>query len=82
MTNMLADILTKPLGGELFHNIVKRVLGMYLSNRGAKKNMSVVPTKRTIMPPQLEDDMRNLNCSNHTYVPRAEEPKKPSKKHP
>jgi len=82
MTNMLAYILTKPLGGELFHNIVKRVLGMYLSNRGAKKNTSKVPSKRTISTHQLEDDMRGLNCSNHTYVTRVEEPKNTSKKHP
>jgi hypothetical protein len=47
--DMLADMLTKPLGGELSHNIVKKVLGMCLNNRGAKKNtsknMSVGPTK-------------------------------------
>jgi hypothetical protein len=53
--DMLANILTKPLGGELFHNIVKKVLGTCLNNRGAEKNtsknMSVGPTKNTSAAP-------------------------------
>jgi hypothetical protein len=38
---MLADVLTKPIGGELFHSMVRRLLSRhYLSNRGAKDNTS------------------------------------------
>ncbi len=70
-TDMFADILTKPLGGELFHHIVKHILGLYLSNRGAKRNT----TTR-----QLEDAMNRINCSNHKYVAEPAESKNTSKK--
>jgi hypothetical protein len=40
MSMMSADILTKPLGGQLFHNMAEAILCKhrfkYLSNRGAK----------------------------------------------
>ena len=49
--DMLADVLTKPLGGELFHNIVKRILGMHLNNRGAKENASATRGQNTSMAP-------------------------------
>jgi len=53
---MLANILAKALGGELFHDIVDKILG-YLpqpSNRGAKKNMN----------DQLSRAMESLSCTN------------------
>jgi hypothetical protein len=44
-TNMLADVLTKPLSGEGYHDLVRLILGRskfqssYAGNRGAMKNM-------------------------------------------
>jgi hypothetical protein len=49
--DMFADVLTKPLGGELFHSIVKRILGMHLNNWGAKENTSVTRGRNTSMAP-------------------------------
>jgi hypothetical protein len=41
---MLADLLTKPLGGELYHTLTQRILGGHhykcLSNRGAKEKLT------------------------------------------
>jgi hypothetical protein len=38
---MLANVLTKPIGGELFHSMARHLLSRhYLSNRGAKDNTS------------------------------------------
>ncbi len=41
--DMLANVLTKPLGGELFHTFVNKLLGhrfACLSNKGAKEDMT------------------------------------------
>jgi hypothetical protein len=55
---MLADILTKALGEELFHAIVDKILGYtpHPSNRGVKKNMN--------MNDQLSHAMESLSSSN------------------
>jgi hypothetical protein len=43
-TEMLADILTKPLGGQIFHYLAEMLLGKHRythsSNRGVKKNIT------------------------------------------
>jgi hypothetical protein len=80
-TDMLADILTKPLGGELFHNIVKKVLGMCLNNRGAKKNTSVGPMKNTsAVPAKRPLPTRQLRLVKPHPLTNAGEPKNLAKK--
>jgi hypothetical protein len=56
---MLADILTKPLGRELFHTILKTILGNlpYSSNRGALRKMTTSKI--------LTEAMGTLSCSDH-----------------
>jgi len=74
---MLADLLTKPLGGELYHTMMQRLLGGHryecLNNRGAKgkqdfcmKDSASIESKVPVLA--------GLTCSNHTPV-------QPSKKH-
>jgi hypothetical protein len=62
-SKMLADILTKPLGGEQYHNLVNQILGYfpYLNNRGAKKNM----VQNTTSVTDVSESLRQMTCSNH-----------------
>jgi hypothetical protein len=45
---MLADILTKPLGGDHYHHLVNMILSyvLYSSNRGAKEKIGEVSTTK------------------------------------
>jgi len=65
---MVADVLTKSLSGEGFHELVRRLLGRtrfqtessYASNRGAKKIVS----RGDQSVGDLSQDLANLNCSH------------------
>jgi hypothetical protein len=63
---MLADILTKPLGGDHYHHLVNIILSYvpYSSNRGAKeKNGKVAMPRQTMqMVTELADSLSHLNC--------------------
>ena len=69
---MLADVLTKPLGGEDFHSLVRLLLGRtkfqtsYASNRGAKK---IMPRAAGTVE-QLSAKMSDLNCSHQAAKQR------------
>jgi hypothetical protein len=59
---MLADMLTKPLGGECFHTMAHAILGNHrfaCLNRGAKEKMCC-ETIEFVMPA-----LAGLSCSNH-----------------
>jgi hypothetical protein len=61
--DMLADLLTKPLGGELYHSLTQKLLGGHryecLNNRGAKEKSDTVS--------QTGDKCAvSIACSNHT----------------
>jgi hypothetical protein len=60
---MLADILTKPLGGEHFHTLVNHILGYfpYLNNRGAKKNTLRIAESQSN---DAGDSLERLSWSN------------------
>jgi hypothetical protein len=63
---MLADILTKTLGGEHFHTLVNLILGCfpYLNNRGAKKNTSQT-TQNLSSVTDVANSLECLTWSNH-----------------
>jgi hypothetical protein len=61
-SKMVADVLTKPLGGELFHAHVRTILGRhqpYQSNRGAKSKM-----KHSESDVGLAVTLKGLSCSD------------------
>ncbi len=66
-TDMIADVLTKPLSGEGYHNLVRLLLGRrkfqssYASNRGAKSTMARTASEAT---ENLARQMNVLNCSH------------------
>jgi hypothetical protein len=65
---MLADLMTKPLGGELYHTLMHRLLGGHryacLNNRGAKgKQVSCVSELASV--DSVEPILADLTCSNH-----------------
>jgi hypothetical protein len=66
-TDMIADVLTKPLSGEGYHNLVRLLLGRrkfqtsYASNRGAKSTMARTASQAT---ESLARQMNALNCSH------------------
>jgi len=63
MQKMIAQILTKPIGGEHFHNIAHEILGNHRyacsSNRGAKYNMSGATVEL------VTTELAGMSCSNH-----------------
>jgi hypothetical protein len=80
---MLADVLTKPIGGELFHSMVRRLLGRhYLSNRGAKDNTSSNGAddkpELAAVTAKVIHGLAELSCSNqyakkHNVTPKESE---------
>jgi hypothetical protein len=91
---MLEDVLTKPIGGELYHSQVHRLLGCqhYLINRGVKSNTSseTSETAATFGTPDDTEPTRalsKLSCSNqclhkHDLKPKESElPQRHAKKH-
>jgi hypothetical protein len=69
---MLADLLTKPLGGELYHNLTQKLLGGHryecLNNRGAK-GVQDFYEKQLASVEYVVPALAELSCSNHTYRP-------------
>jgi hypothetical protein len=61
---MLADVLTKALGEQLFHDLVKAMLSKHhfphSSNRGAKRNVTALSDVDAVTP-----ELAKLSCSNH-----------------
>jgi hypothetical protein len=65
---MLADLMMKPLGGELYHALTHRLLGGHryacLNNRGAKgKRVSCVSKSASVV--SVMPILADLTCSNH-----------------
>ena len=67
--NMLVDLLTKPLGGELYHSLRQKLLGGHcyecLNNRGAK-GKSVSNIRNLASVESLVPALADLTCSNQT----------------
>jgi hypothetical protein len=70
---MLADLLTKPLGAELYHTLTQRILGGHrydcLSNRGAKEKLTSadkVGMSNSASVESVTQVLSDLTCSNHT----------------
>jgi hypothetical protein len=65
---MLVDLMTKPLGGELYHALTHRLLGGHryacLNNRGVKgKRVSCVSESASVV--SVVPILADLTCSNH-----------------
>jgi len=69
---MLADLMMKPLDGELYHSLTQRLLGGHqyecLNNRGAKGKRDFC-VKESASVAYVVLVLVALSCSNHTYVP-------------
>jgi hypothetical protein len=67
-----ADLLTKPLGGELYHSPTQKLLGGHryecLNNRGAKGKRDFC-VKESASVEYVVPALAELSCSNHTYLP-------------
>jgi hypothetical protein len=61
---MLVDILTKPLGGDHYQNLVNLILSFvpYSSNRGAKRKTLPRQTEEPVT--ELAKSLTRLNCSH------------------
>jgi hypothetical protein len=74
---MLADSLTKPLGGEMYHTMTQKLLGGHhyecLNNMGAKGKLDIQMSD-SVSIDGIAPVLALLTCSNHTLV-------QPSKKH-